>query len=146
MHDPRILLTPDRLDFAIKHRFFRHLSEGNDPDSERIYRWHIETRTGGRELRSWKVSLDDYVKGCVDLLASMKAKGFDRSYPVRLGMNRILMEGAHRTSCALYLGLPIGIVYADRDGRASPWGREYLLEHGIAPEDLARIEADFQAL
>jgi hypothetical protein len=146
VHDPRVLLSPDRLDFAIKHRFFRHLAECGDPDSERVYRWHIEKRTGGREIGSWKTSLQDYVKACGDLLDSMRVRGFDPAYPIRIGNNGRMMEGAHRTSCALYLDIPVSMVVVDREGRSCPWGQEALIEYGIDRVDLLRVLDDFARL
>ena len=145
MVDPRTLLTPDRLDFAVKHRFFRHLLNGGDEDSERVYRWHIQARTGGRELRSWKECLDDYVRACRELLPSMR-QGFDPAKPVVFGSNGILMDGAHRISCALLLGCRIEVMSSNQPSKARPWGRHEMIEQGIAASDLARIQSDFEKL
>jgi hypothetical protein len=145
MVDPRSLLTPDRLDFAVKHRFFRHLLNGGDDDAERVYRWHIQARTGGRELRSWKVCLDDYTKACVDLLASMRG-GYDPAQPVVVGSNGVLMDGAHRISCALLLRCQIKVMSAPQPSKARAWGRGEMIEQGIAASDLERIQSDFARL
>src|SRR5690606_24703258 len=63
---PWKLLTPERLDLAVKYRFFLHLLRGGDQDSERVYRWHIYLRTGG--IEGEKSSVDDYVDACHVLL------------------------------------------------------------------------------
>ena len=139
------LLTSERYDIPVKWRFIRHLAEGGDPDSERVYRWHIEKRTGGREPRSWKRSVDDYVAALAVLLAGMRVDGFDANYPVVLGANGRLRDGAHRVACALFLGLPVLAVTDPRDGSAT-WGLDWFRRHDMGPADLQRIEADWQWL
>lgn len=134
--DPNEFFDPTRLDLVIKRRFFRHLIDGNDPQSEDLYRRHIFGRTKGREPRSWKASLDDYVMGCRDLLASMQAKGFDPEHPVVVGMNGRLMEGAHRIACAAALGLEVEVETKDRIGRAVDWDAEWLEKSGIRMDEI----------
>lgn len=144
--EPRLLLTPRRLDLAIKWRFFRHLIEGSDEDSRRVYRWHIQQRTGGKEARSWKVCVEDYVSAARELLASMQLRGFDPECPVRFGSNGLLMEGAHRIACALALGECVWIETLGRPGNSSPWDEEWLRKDGVSEADLARVLSDFAGL
>src|SRR5688572_13223087 len=100
--DPRKLLTPLRLDIVVKHRFFKALMGQGDADAERVYRWHIEKRTGGVEPRSTKTSVDDYVLGCRVLLDSLLERGFDEAHAVRFGQRRLLVNGgAHRVAASL---------------------------------------------
>lgn len=144
--DPRSLLTPLRLDIAIKARFFEHLAAGGDPDAERLYRWHIETRTGGREPGGSKLSTDDYVNACMALLDSMQARGFDDAYPIVLGSNGRLKSGAHRLACALVLGCEVTIRTDRKPGTAQSWGSAWLMSSGISPDDLVRVERDWERL
>lgn len=144
--DPLDLFDESRLDLVVKHRFFRHLMEGGDPDSERLYRWHIDKRTGGIEPGSWKACLDDYVKGCVDLLASMRARGFDPQHPIRFGDNGALMAGAHRIACAHALRIPVSVKRVDRPGKSARWDRDAFVMQGVAVPDLQRILDDWKTL
>jgi len=140
------LLTPERLDIAVKWRFFRHLLKGNDPDSERIYRWHIEKRTGGREPRSdWKHSIEDYITGSKALLENMLKVGFNPDFPLEYGQNGRLRSGAHRLACSLLLGLDVYYITVAADANAI-WGITWFVHRGIAFEDLQRIKADWERL
>ena len=45
---------PDRLDIAVKYRFFRHLMRRDDPDAARLYRWHIwRAMNNSRRPANW---------------------------------------------------------------------------------------------
>lgn len=126
----------------MRHRLLRN----DDADSERLYRWHIEQRTGGREPRSWKRSTDDYVTACCVLIDSMRAGGFDKGHPIRLGNNGALMDGAHRAACAILFGVRALSETVDKPGMAAPWGQEWLVSHGAPQADIARILADWNLL
>lgn len=141
--NPRMFVTPTRFDLAVKVRFFRHLDTGADPDAERVYRWHIEARTGGLERH--KTSVDDYVADCRRLLASMRA-GFDYHHPVEIGSNDRLKDGAHRISCALLLGHRVRVRTLEQPSRSADWGLEWFRERGMDARDLARIEQDWMDL
>lgn len=143
---PRFLVTPDRYDLPIKWRFFRHLMGCNDPDSERVYRWHIKTRTGGREPGSWKQSLNDYVVASRSLFQSMQSNGFDPEYPIKIGSDGKQRGGAHRTASAIVLGIDVFVKRVDAVKRVGPWGRAELVRYGISAADLARVDDDFQRM
>ena len=142
---PRSLLVSDRLDIAIKWRFFRHLLKRDDPDSERIYRWHIKKRTRGREPRSWKRSIDDYVTACKTLLRSMQRSGFDPKQPLEYGSNWQLRNGAHRLACSLLLELNVYCVLVSVNG-GTTWGANWFRLRGMSLKDLERIEMDWDRI
>ena len=141
----RELLNPDRLDIAIKWRFFCHLLRGGDFDSERVYRWHIDARTGGNEKGSWKRRTEDYVMASKALLASMQSYGFLPSHPIPVGADGMQRDGAHRLACALALGLDVYVQACDLKAPCG-WGRDELLSYGICPTDLKRVEIDWAVL
>lgn len=141
-----IELLETRADLAIKWRFFRHLLSGGDPDSVRVYRWHIQARTGGNEKRSWKATLDDYVLAAGALAFSMKAGGFDPSQPVVICPKGKLRDGAHRIACALATGGLIRFEKHPKPGTARPWCGQYLKDAGIRPDDLKHVLKDWQRL
>lgn len=143
MTDPRNLLTPKRLDYVIKWRFLRHIVEDDDPDSERVYRWHIQQRTGGREPQSWKRSVDDYVACCGELIESLVARGF-RSKPLPVGRNGIVLAGAHRLAAAIALQMPVPIQRMPKPGLT--WDEAELRRCGMLVADLERVVADYDRL
>jgi hypothetical protein len=144
--DARTLLTPRRLDYVVKYRFFRHLMSGDDPDSERVYRWHILKRTGGNEPRSHKRTVHDYVSACRELLASIGARGFDPAHVVKIGRNGLIVgSGAHRVACCAALGTPIAVIRIKRRGKHA-WDFEWFWRHGMVADDLDRLSADRETL
>jgi hypothetical protein len=146
---PKQLLTEERLDIAVKWRHFCTIVQrSGDPDAERVYRWHIQHRTGGVERRSWKTSVDDYVTAARELAVVMRLHGFDPATPIILGSNGRLMEGAHRLACSLALGLDAVPVNrrTDKPGRAAPWGADWFSRHGMAETDIRRIQSDWESL
>jgi hypothetical protein len=137
----------------VKWRLFRHLHHGgSDPDSEHIYRWHIEKRSGSR-LRSglatdgWKRTLDDYVSAARGLYEGMAEDGFRLSGTVLIDPNGELLSGAHRVACALALG--IEMIPVKREARhvwAPAWGYEWFVANSMGHDELARLCRDWQAL
>lgn len=79
---------------------------GDDPDAERLYRWHIWCRDGGYEPDGNSRAEHKAVTESRQLLRSMRARGYDAEQPVRVGVNDRLLDGAHRVACALALRLP----------------------------------------
>lgn len=138
--DPYFLVTPARLDIVVKLMFF----EG--AQNTGIYRRHIEDRTGGREKRSWKTSVQDYITAAGDLMRSMRANGFDPSEPVELGSNLNLRGGAHRIACALALDTTIRVRIADKPGNAALWDEAYMRRAGMTDRDLSPILTRFERL
>jgi hypothetical protein len=140
------VLTPRRLDIAIKARFFRSLLSEGDPEGESVYRRHIFGRTGGVEPGSDKRCVDDYVARAKDLLASMLRHGFDEGHPVIVCRTPRIRNGAHRIACALVLGLGIARVISEKPGHARPWDRNALVASGIAEPGILRAEHDLKEL
>ena len=129
----------------VKWRYFRHLLKRNDPDSERVYRWHIKKRTRGNEPRSWKSNIDDYITVCKKLLKGMRRDGYNTEFPLRYGRNGKLMEGAHRLACSLALDIEPLCVIVGTEGNTR-WDQDWFIDHGIGKKDLEQIKADLKHL
>jgi hypothetical protein len=111
--------------------WFRHLLRGNDPDAERLYRWHIWCRDGGYEHDGTSRAEFEAVRNSRLLLHSMRARGYDADEPVRVGVNDRLLDGGHRVACALALRLPeIWQVKDPREARRT-WGIDWFAAHGL---------------
>lgn len=149
---PASLVTPRRLDLAIKCRYFKHLLHGGDPESELVYRWHILKRNGARidaglPTDWWKRSTDDYVSSAMQLAASMRYSGFLPLYAVPVDLDGELLGGAHRVACALALGLPeIPVTREQRRVWAPPWGEAWFIDNGMGEADIDRLRADMTRL
>jgi len=121
-----------------------------DPDAERVYRWHIEKRSGhrmqaGLATDKFKRSVDDYVDFAGMLYASMVARGFHHGGVVPVDQNGELLDGSHRVACAIALDIPVIPYLRMRERRAwaPAWGEEWFLENGCPAEDLERIRRDY---
>jgi len=148
----KALVTPRRFDLLVKMRFFLHLRHGLDADSERVYRWHIQARSGkrlqaGLATDRWKRSLDDYVASAASLCASMACRGFLPEGAVPIDPDGELLDGSHRVACALALGVD-AITAARRPDRAwaPSWGYEWFVQNGMPHDDLARLCQDWKTL
>lgn len=125
---------------------FLGLLHGGNPESERLYRWHIQERTGGKEPRSEKQSVDEYVLACRALLASMQREGFETDFPVVFGSNGRLHDGAHRIACGLALGKEVTVLVTEKPCRSGDWGKDWLVEHGISDADMQSVLTSWKAL
>lgn len=148
----RQLVTARRHDLAVKYRYFKHLIDGNDPDSERVYIWHLVARSAANAkvnlgMDTGKTSADDYTDACKHLLYSMKANGFDPAHAIPIDPDGEILGGAHRVACALALGIE-SVPVERREQRvwAPAWSMPALHEHGFTSEDMRRIEADWRGL
>jgi hypothetical protein len=150
--ETKTLVTPRRLDLAVKWRLFRHLSRGGDEDAVRIYTWHIDMRSGprmkaGLATDRWKRSHDDYRTAAIALSSSMACRGFVPGFAVPIDQNGELLDGSHRVACALALGIKqIPVAPQERYVWAPAWGEAWFVENGMAAEDLERLRRDYAAL
>lgn len=102
----------------------------------------VDLKTDG-----WKTSLDDYVKASQNLLASMQSEGFRMDRPIPLDPDGELLDGSHRLSCAIALGLEdVAVTYSDKKAWAPAWGKEWFLEVGAPSQLIERVETDFQEM
>lgn len=113
---------------------------GGDQDSERLYRWHIEARTGGVEGK--KASVDDYVEACVALLKSVETRGFMQERPVLLDPDGRLFNGAHRVSLGLAINKPLYVRQVNAPAKRT-WGFDWFADHGMSRADLLRLVEDW---
>ena len=140
------------MDLAVKWRFFKHLSRGGDDEAEKLYRWHIEQRSGARIDASiptdkWKLSLDDYVRSARNLYDSMSKNGFLASGAVPVDIDGELLDGSHRVACALALCLSkVSVMRLTRKAWAPSWDLTWFANHGMTRPDMLRLLADFDTM
>jgi hypothetical protein len=143
------LITPRRLDLAVKWRFFRHLLGGDDGDAVDLYRWHIEQRSGHRialgiPTDQWKRSIDEYVDSATALLQSLSTYGF--LGPVPVDVDGELLDGSHRVACAAALGIDaIPVDMQDRRVWAPAWDDKWFKAR-MTDEGVNRLITDWQWL
>lgn len=124
---------------------------GDDRDSERVYRWHIEMRKSanakiGLGMDS-KPDTDRYVSDSRALLISMATKGFDPAYAIPIDPDGELLGGSHRLACALALGIDVVPVTRQQQRAWAPaWGEQWFRDNGMDDEDLRRLATDWRSL
>jgi len=141
------LFTEDRLDYVVKYCYFKSLLTGiGIPERERVYKWHIQHRTGGNEPRSPKNCIGDYIKGCADLLNSLQQYRFNGKYYIKIGPNKLLVSsGAHRISATFALGIPIIVDFVPRNGK-NYWDYNWFVEKGMCQDDLDTLKSDWESV
>ena len=87
-----------------------------------------------------------YVPAAKALFASMKVEGFQPYWPIPVGRDGEILDGAHRTACAIALGLEVLVQATANVSWAPAWGRSWFVENDMPPADLDRLEADYSRL
>lgn len=146
------LLTPERIDLAVKWRLFNHLSGGDDADAIRVYLWHIGKRRDDGFVDARKANAGDprweriYLDTARALHESMWLHGFAPQHAVPLDGFDEILGGAHRIACALSLNIPVVTRRAERKMHPPAWGHDWFVSHGMADDDLARLDADWATM
>lgn len=140
---PYALISPLRLDIAVKYMYFQclHLDYMTDAVAD-LYDRHIMLRTGGIEPidlfgnLSKKTSIEDYKTQSVSLLASLKKDGFKAEFPIPVSSTGI-RNGAHRLAASLVLKKPIVVNYFE--GPSGIWDYNWFKNNNFSQDDLMRI-------
>ena len=116
--DPRILLTPERIDLAAKIAYIRAVDTNIDLEfAKELYIKHIEAFSDGYFNEPGddnKTSIDDFFRKFNELIKSIKEEGFDNGKSlIPVGKDNIILDGAHRTACAIYFNKPVQIIKFD---------------------------------
>lgn len=103
------LLCPERFDLAAKIAYIEARENGADMTFAReLYRKHIEAFSEGSFTEPGdenKTSLDQFFAAFDALIDDYKEYGFQAEKSlVPMGANNIILDGAHRTACAIYFG------------------------------------------
>jgi hypothetical protein len=149
------MVTPRRIDVAVKWRYFRNLMGAeleNAPEAWRLYERHILMRIrhrmeAGLATDVWKKTIEDYHKASRDLLSSMQEHGFDNAHALPVDADGEMMAGSHRLACALALDIPFIPIVRDNTKRAwqPPWDIAWFAQH-FDDRELQTITSDWRAL
>lgn len=151
--DPRDLLHPARLDVAVK-ALYANLILGRPTlhsgiDIELNYLKHILYRTGGKEPgdEARKSSLADFQQQFIELVHSMKTRGFLAEFPIPVSSRTgLILNGAHRLAAALCLGLPQVPVTFHDDVDGLTWNSNWFINQGCSPTEIDEFTRAWIAL
>lgn len=111
----RELLCPERLDLAAKIAYIEARENGGDMDfAKELYKKHIEAFSEGYFTEPGdenKNSLDKFFSIFDNLIDDFKMRGFaSEKSLVPVGRNNIILDGAHRTACAIYFDTTVSVI------------------------------------
>lgn len=102
----------DRLDLIIKYLYFKNIEKSNylKVYYEDLYKRHIINRNGAKEKNlspdsKPKNNINDFIEQSKSIYKNIKEKGFSKNYLVKMDKNNLLVDGSHRLSCSLSLGI-----------------------------------------
>ena len=96
----------------------------------------------GLSTDKWKRCLDDYVESARELCASVAQNGIQFGVPI--DPQGELLDGSHRLAIAAALNHErVPVSFENRFVWAPTWNHAWFHANGVAPDDMARIEADW---
>lgn len=108
---PLALITPQRFDLLAKVIYARfHVLGLETKYHEQLYRVHIKVFNNGVEHDNGKKTVDDFVRAFDATIASMQQHGFKDEFAVPVGNDNVCINGAHRISTCVVLGVPVKLV------------------------------------
>lgn len=113
--NPKELINPRRIDLIVKYYYIKSRETGEDVEfAKELYGKHIEAFTDGtfeEHGNKEKNSLDKYLEIFDELIDSFKEEGFNAERSVLpIGGNNELLDGSHRTACALYFETEVTVM------------------------------------
>lgn len=144
MVSPENLLTHKRFDLVVKFCYAKELISNVPSNSNldwcSLYIRHIYLRTRGKEPgSSQKNNLNDHKYFFSSLVSSIKENGFNPLNSVPIALDGGLVNGAHRTSSALALGLKEMPIVLSEQSHGVEWGLEWFVNHGFSSIEIHEI-------
>lgn len=113
--DARLLLCANRLDIAAKIAYIEARENNADMGFVReLYKKHIEAFSEGYFIEPGdenKTSIEQFFVTFDQLIDDYKMNGFDAQKSlIPIGKNNVILDGAHRTACAIYFGGNVSVI------------------------------------
>lgn len=142
---PTALWSVNRLDISVKILYTleylgRPLPLPHAVDIQALYRRHIQLRTGGREPGNpFKQTVDDYERDFQLLIGAITREGFQSCGAVPLNPDGLILNAAHRLSCALAIGLEQIPCFEIKDVQAYDWNISWFLGHRFCASEVSAL-------
>lgn len=105
-------ISPTRFDLMAKYLFIKFNDKKISTTFYKdLYIEHIRTFNNGYEIprnsntKSTKTCVNDFVEQFYDLINSIKQNQFNNNYPIPVGTNNIIINGAHRLMICYYYNI-----------------------------------------
>lgn len=143
---PQELINSKRIDIIVKLKYIENVEKHlNCRYYNELYKKHIEAFSGGTFIEygsEHKNSFDKYIETFNQLIKSIKKDGFDeRKSLVPVGSGNIILDGAHRTSIAIYYNKLLKIIVLE--GKSVDFGAEFFREKLLNIQDIEYIITEY---
>ncbi len=140
------LLRPERIDIAAKLIYIDARVTGENVDEARdVYARHIEAFSEGyysEPGNKENTTLDSFFEVFDKLIDDKRENGFDPSRSlIPVGRDNIILDGAHRTACAIYFGKKVKVIKFP--GLSVNFGYEYFRGRYLGETYLRRMADAF---
>jgi hypothetical protein len=99
-------IVPNRFDLMAKYLYIRNYEKRiNSSFYVDLYEHHIEVFNKCWEHPGTKKNIDDFLKSLNNLIESFKKNGYNNDYPIEVGSNNVIINGAHRLMLSYYFNL-----------------------------------------
>jgi hypothetical protein len=136
-------LLPCRFDLIAKYIYIK-FRETNIPFYQELYKAHITTFNNCWEYPGTKSCIDDFYNSFNKLIENMKNNGFNKEYPITIGNNGVIINGAHRLMICFYYNINPIFENINENGNID-YNYDYFINRKEKPP-LDRLYADYMAL
>lgn len=144
------LFNHNRLDLVVRYLYGREILEKDLNDYSKdvykdLYTRMVLLRTMGTEPHkegeaTVKKSINDYYSSFYKLIKDIKINGYNESFPVKITLDGLLSDGAHRVSAAALFNKEIAITEV---AKGSKYDFNWFCTNGFNTEDKQRILKGF---
>lgn len=113
--NPRSLINHRRIDIIVKYYYIKARETGEDLEfAKELYMKHIEAFTDGTFQEHGNIrknTIEQYMNTFNVMIDHFKEEGYDSNRSIiPIGRNNEILDGAHRTACALYFNTPVKVM------------------------------------
>ena len=97
------IITSHRFDLMAKYLYVKHFDKKIHTDFfVKLYKSHINTFNGCYEYPGTKNNIKQFIDSFDSLIESIKNNNFDKNFPIPIGINNVIINGAHRLVTSYY--------------------------------------------
>jgi len=147
------MLPGRRFDLMAKYLYVKSVDKNLNTDYfKELYTKHLITFNGCKELPDntrgettiVKNNIDDFINSFNNLIENLKKNGYDERFPIPIGNNGIIINGAHRLVASYYYNVVPKIINLNEEGNVG-YNYNFFLNRENLPQ-LEPIYADTMAL
>ena len=137
-------ITSNRFDLMAKYLYVKHFHIKKYTNFFiELYKSHINTFNGCYEYPGTKNNINDFIQSFDNLILSIKKYNFNNDFPIPIGNNNVIINGAHRIVTSYFLKKNIYFEYQNKV--ACLYNYSFFLNRKKFPS-LQTIYADTMAL